>query len=106
MKRSIGLVALASMALLATPVMAKRAEYYTLDKGGCLPGDTATKQPCCSGFKCKAAVRLNPKASGVLGSIVVAVPFEEADAAPTGGARLARPKPAPTPTTSPTKPIP
>jgi hypothetical protein len=65
------LLALAATVVLTTPAMARVKEYYTLDAGGCLPGDTVNKQPCCSGFHCSSGFRLNPNDPRIIARAVV-----------------------------------
>jgi hypothetical protein len=65
------LLALATTVVLTTPAYARVKEYYTLDAGGCLPGDTVNKQPCCSGFHCSSGLALNPNDPRIIARAVV-----------------------------------
>lgn len=104
------LLALASTVVLTTPAMARVKEYYTLDAGGCLPGDTVNKQPCCSGFHCSSGIALNPNDSRIIARAVVGPTGKIGPVLKgpqTGRLAPAKPKPATgTPTTSPATPIP
>lgn len=71
MRMKAVLLALASTVVLTTPAMARVKEYYTLDAGGCLPGDTVNKQPCCSGFHCSSGIALNPNDARIIARAVV-----------------------------------